>query len=440
MVRSTFGLLLACTSLALPGSASAALFFVNSTADVPEDSPGNGSCNPVFAIGDTCTLRAAIQEANALGGTHLIAVASGNYLITRTGTDEDAASTGDFDITADITLLNGTGDPPLVSAVGRDRVFDVHPGGSLTITNLHVHGGLANSPGTVHGGGIRVADGARLVLQQAIVSTNIANIGGAIYSDGEVEIVDSELFNNALVADEVVVPSLVNGTAIRNRGQLSIERSTLRDNGVVPGGEGLATARYVVASAQGFVADPSVTITNSTFANNTNGVFSDGVPTTITHATITGHPGFGLRFLRHLDALGEVQLRVARSAIVDNAQDCNGLVGTDAEYDLRNRANASSNATCGFTGGSDMEDAGGSLFGPMDLYGGLTPVLLPRPGGPLVDAAGVLCLPFEDQRGLARPIDGDLDFTANCDIGAVEYDPDNDPIPEIALFKDGFED
>lgn len=438
MVRSTLAVLLAGAGLALPGSADAVVFLVNSTQDVEEATPGNGQCNPVGGVGNTCTLRAAIQEANALGGTHTIAVASGIYEITRTGIGEDAASTGDFDISADITLVNGTSDPPLVTAVSRDRVFDVLAGGTLTVHNLHVHGGRTNSAGNTHGGGVRVAAGATLVLEEAIVSTNIGNVGGGIYSDGVVEIRDSELFNNALVSDHVLL-QFVEGTAVLNRGQLTIERSTLRDNGVVPGGEGLTQNRYAVASRVGFTAEPSLAITNSTIAYNTNGVFSNEVPTTIVHATITGHGGFGLRFLPDGGNLGQVQLTVYRSAIVGNDNDCNGLVGTDAEYDLRNRSNASSDTSCGFTGGSDVEMAGGALFGALGLYDSITPVLLPNPAGPLVDAAGVLCIPFEDQRGLARPLDGDLDEVSACDIGAVEYDPDSDPLPQIELFRDGFE-
>src|SRR5690606_22111886 len=195
--------LLAALALALPATADAAFFVVNNTADVPEETPGDGTCNPQGAIGNTCTLRAAIQEANALGGAHVIGVASGNYSITRNGIGEDAASTGDFDITADITLLNATNNTPIISAVSRDRVFDVLSGGKLTLIGVHVHGGYANAPGNIQGGGIRVADGATLVLQESIVSTNLANIGGAIYSDGDVTIIDSELFNNVLVAEQV---------------------------------------------------------------------------------------------------------------------------------------------------------------------------------------------------------------------------------------------
>jgi CSLREA domain-containing protein len=50
--------------------ALAATFTVNSTADDPDASPGNGVCQ---TTGGQCTLRAAIQEANALAGPHTIA-------------------------------------------------------------------------------------------------------------------------------------------------------------------------------------------------------------------------------------------------------------------------------------------------------------------------------------------------------------------------------
>jgi CSLREA domain-containing protein len=81
--------------------AHAATFTVNSTADAVDTNPGDGVC----ADGSgNCTLRAAIMEANALPGADTITLPAGTYILTIPGINEDAAATGDLDITADLTI------------------------------------------------------------------------------------------------------------------------------------------------------------------------------------------------------------------------------------------------------------------------------------------------------------------------------------------------
>ena len=84
----------ACLAFQLP--ASAAQFIVNSARDGVDANPGDGLC--ATAAGD-CTLRAAIQESNALPGADVIFVPGAVYTLTIPGTGEDAAATGDLDIT-----------------------------------------------------------------------------------------------------------------------------------------------------------------------------------------------------------------------------------------------------------------------------------------------------------------------------------------------------
>ena len=68
------GLVLAAllvASLLVAGSARATTTFtVNSLGDIPEQDPGDGVCNLRLFRG--CTLRAAIQEANATAGADTI--------------------------------------------------------------------------------------------------------------------------------------------------------------------------------------------------------------------------------------------------------------------------------------------------------------------------------------------------------------------------------
>lgn len=425
---------LACFGLS---SAEAAFFIVNSTQDVPEATPGDGTCDPQGAVGDTCTLRAAIMEANALGGSHTIVVASGQYPLTRVGNGEEAASTGDLDILADITLTNATSNRPLIQMLANDRVFDIHPGGSLSLLNLSVIGGYANSADTLRGGAFQVQAGGTLHLERSVVSTNIANVGGAIYSDGEVSILDSELFNNALIQGGFLLDEFINGAAILTRGTLSVERSSLHANGVIPGGEGLTTTDYAIHARTGGAVDPSVSLVNTTVAYNTRGVQSEGVPLELRLVTIAGNNFRGLRFIPDGDAPD--QLVIWRSAIVGNTgKDCGDLFPAGWNG-ISNRANVSSDQTCGFTGASDRQDAPWPFFDDLDTFGGRTPALMPMPGSVVIDLA-VDCLPAEDQRERPRPLDGDLNGNPRCDAGAIEYDPDSDPILPDALFGDGFED
>src|SRR6188474_79601 len=83
------------------GIAEAATFFVNVPDDVDDLNVGNSRCDiDAFATnGDQCTLRAAIQQANALGGRHDIVLTGGRFTLTQTGRDEDAAASGDLDVT-----------------------------------------------------------------------------------------------------------------------------------------------------------------------------------------------------------------------------------------------------------------------------------------------------------------------------------------------------
>ena len=78
-------------------------FTVDTEDDTLDANPGDGSA--LDASGNT-SLRTAIMEANALDGFQSIFVPEGNYVLTRTGADEDLGATGDLDITAsDLAIM-----------------------------------------------------------------------------------------------------------------------------------------------------------------------------------------------------------------------------------------------------------------------------------------------------------------------------------------------
>ena len=74
--------------------------------------------------------------------------------------------------------------------------------------------------------------------------------------------------------------------------------------------------------------------------------------------------------------------------------------------------NLVSDASCGLTGPTDLQGVDANL-GALADNGGSTPSMLPLPGSPAIDSAGLGCS-GTDQRGVARP------QGSACDRGAVE--------------------
>ena len=92
----------------LPGEALADTFTANQQFDAPDTNLGNGKCDAVSETpGQQCTLRAAVQETNALDGQDTIVLIEGTYALTIPNRDstgdglpdpEGKAETGDLDI------------------------------------------------------------------------------------------------------------------------------------------------------------------------------------------------------------------------------------------------------------------------------------------------------------------------------------------------------
>src|SRR3989441_11636576 len=115
-------LLTLASLLLVVAPAAAATFTVNDTADAVDAVLGDGTC---ATAGNTCTLRAAIQEANAHTGADTIMVPAGTYLLTISGRGEDAAVTGDLDITDDVTITGAGATSTIVNGNGIDRAFEI---------------------------------------------------------------------------------------------------------------------------------------------------------------------------------------------------------------------------------------------------------------------------------------------------------------------------
>ena len=80
--------------------------------------------------------------------------------------------------------------------------------------------------------------------------------------------------------------------------------------------------------------------------------------------------------------------------------------------------NLESANTCGLNAAGDKINANPKL-GPLQNNGGTTWTHALLAGSPAIDGGTNSGCPATDQRGVSRPIDGDHDGSAVCDIGAV---------------------
>lgn len=133
---SLVALLVAAISLLAwaPTASAETTFVVTSAIDAVDARLGDGSCRTSSGV---CTLRAAIQEANALAGRDRIEIPAGTYEITVARRGSNGADSGDFDITGPVTVVGagagkttvGAGQRPGGSPSNRrglDRVLEVN--------------------------------------------------------------------------------------------------------------------------------------------------------------------------------------------------------------------------------------------------------------------------------------------------------------------------
>jgi len=201
------------TTMLLVGSASAFELNVNSTADAIDGNPGDGIC--ASPTGE-CTLRAAIQEANAHPGRDKVILGSGHFLLSIPGAGEDGGMTGDLDV-RDPLLITGAGMGVTVIDGNRlDSVLhvveEVSNDNSIALEDLTLRGGSS--------GGVRVGWGYSGISVFERVDIR-ENTGPAIEAAAQCILLDAWIRDND-TAGQFALELSVTGSRI--------ERSTVANN------------------------------------------------------------------------------------------------------------------------------------------------------------------------------------------------------------------
>jgi hypothetical protein len=217
----------------------------------------------VYVITDTTdstrmgSLRGAIIDANRHGGKNTIILGQSGFHdfvghrsnhvrnqqqqwifhLTISGADEDAARTGDLDITrGDLTIIGANSDVTIDATGLGDRVFQVFPRARLTLEDLTITGGTA--PGNNYGyiwageaGGAIYSAGTLSLGNCVITNSSSGGDGGGIYSSGPLTM------NNSIVVGNSTGIGATGGSGggIKNDGTCFLTDCVISENHSGPG-------------------------------------------------------------------------------------------------------------------------------------------------------------------------------------------------------------
>lgn len=428
----------------ISNSVFSAVFIANSSLDSVDNNPGNGVCAD---INGRCSLRAAIQETNALVGADTV-------ILPRFSTYNILFPYGELSITDSLTLriadpglpITSIADMPVIDGKNVDRVFHITGAADVTIFGLFITNGNAiplNAFSSQSGGGILVENVTNFNLLNSVLYSNKANTGGGISTDS----VNNVLISFSDISFNLITDGNTNadGAAIyhNSTGQMKIQNSFIHNNfkdATVPQCRNAIINRNTDDDMYVF----SSTISHNSGIGNTcmDGIYAQNGNLYLVNTTIIGNGNVGISFFD--SPPNNYNLFVRNSIIADNAnKDCDVSTGIINFGDIYGGHNLISDLSCTiFTTTGNLLNTNPQLSVAKSIFpttGFLFNYYEPLFNSPAIDQGSNLpvnvgnpnACQMYDQLFRVRPIDGNGDGNAICDIGAVEY--------LDLIFKNGFQ-
>jgi hypothetical protein len=446
--------------LSVPGAYANTIFAVDTVEDLVDSDIDDGVC---ATSADTCSLRAAIMQANHLGdpGFRRIVVPAGTYTLTLAPGvgDDNAEDKGDLNVTAagqGIEIVGAGATNTVVDGNQLDGVMKIDVGGVANIHGITIRNGYRRS-GSQDGGGID--NRGTLSLSDSIVESNRVELGccrgGGIASTGVLGIVRTAIRSNAAyqggglfvggranVYDSTLDDNSASfGGAIYHYGswpdnQLHISNSTLSGNHALQNGGGILNSGNV------FLVNS--TLSNNDAADNGGGFFNLGNAFFYSSSVIgndsdhdhdeNGGIGGGIYTYPGHRTLVVNSLIAGNTTAVFTGDECNGTLEV---YGWNLFAEV---VGCVFSGNgtSSRGLVSPGTIGPLQDNGGPTSTHALLAGSEAIDSTTSQgCIDDSgsplttDQRGAPRGAG------QRCDVGASEYGA-TVPIDDF-IFSDGFE-
>jgi hypothetical protein len=400
---------------ALP--AAAAVIEVTTGRDLPLE---EADCKPVPDTANACSLRAAIVRANSTPEEDTIVLTSVTYELTLSGSGEDAAATGDLDVTTPIEITSDNDEDDTTGSFAttvidakklKDRIFDVKPGGVLTLERATLENGKTPKddfdPGTV-----------------GEVS------GGCLRSEGDVSL-DGVFFFTCSSTDDGGCMSVLDGSATFFGTIFSTCKTKNEGGGLELGPLGSATLDRTTlfsgkaATGGGIAASGALTLRNTTLAGNKAKV-GGGLATLGSAATTINNATFASNGTSNVLRQGAGAVTIANSILTYVKTDCVGAITSAG-------GNVVEDTSCAFGGANDQQDVDPLLFplnfylvsnlagnAPVPLDSPLVPTLALAQDSPAIDQALDASCEATDARGQVRDDVVDVGV-ADCDSGSFEF-------------------